>query len=374
MEPNLQIGDFRLERRLGSGGMGVVYQAVQLSLNRRVALKVLPFGLNTGSSAVERFRREARAAAKLCHPGIVTVFAEGAERNVCYFAMEMIDGRNLDSVIADLKRRSSFVARRSDSHQEQPRPHEIPSKGPEEEAASPCLLADCKSEGQYFKAVARLIGGAAEALHYAHGHGIIHRDVKPSNLMLARDGRLILLDFGIARVCEEHATTVTASFVGTPRYMSPEQIVGGDAKPDHRCDIYSLGATLYELLTLEPLVDGDTEHQVIHQILNDTVRRPRQANCRIPLDLDTICCKAIEKDPSRRYQSAAEMAEDLRRYLSGRVIRARRPGPVDRLAKLVRRHKAVTATRMPARRRQHRGGPHRLETLLDSLGPAIRDG
>ncbi|MGE5295166.1 MAG: SUMF1/EgtB/PvdO family nonheme iron enzyme, partial [Solirubrobacterales bacterium] len=167
------------------------------------------------------------------------------------------------------------------------------------------------------------------------------RDVKPSNLMLARDGRLVLLDFGIARVCEEHAT-ITGSFVGTPRYMSPEQIVGGDVKPDHRSDVYSLGATLYELLTLEPLVDGDTEHQVIHQILDDTVRRPRQINKRIPLDLDTICGKAIEKDPARRYQSAAEMAEDLRRYLSGRVIRARRPGLTGRLGKLIRRHKAVT--------------------------------
>jgi eukaryotic-like serine/threonine-protein kinase len=337
LEPNLLIGDFRIERRLGSGGMGVVYQAVQLSLNRRVALKVLPFGPTTGTSAVERFRREARAAAQLCHPGIVTVFAEGAERNVCYFAMEMINGRNLDAVIAGLKRRSSLVARYSD-----PRPEQL-DRPPEKEAASPCLLIDCKTEGQYFHAVARLIGGAAEALHYAHGHGIIHRDVKPSNLMLSSDGRLILLDFGIARVCEEHAMTVTASFVGTPRYMSPEQIVGGDAKPDHRCDIYSLGATLYELLTLEPLVDGDTQHQVIHQILSETVRRPRQVNHRIPLDLDTICYKAIEKDPTRRYQSAAELAEDLRRYVSGRVIRARRPGLVNRLAKLVRRHKAITA-------------------------------
>jgi dienelactone hydrolase len=337
LEPNLQIGDFRIERRLGSGGMGVVYQAVQLSLNRRVALKVLPFGPTLGSSAVERFRREARAAAKLRHPGIVTVFAEGAERNVCYFAMEMIHGRNLDSVIADVARRSSLVARRSDS------PPKRLERVPEEEAASPCLLVDCRSEGQYFQSVARLVSGAAEALHYAHGHGIIHRDVKPSNLMLSCDGRLILLDFGIARICEEHGITLTSSFVGTPRYMSPEQIVGGDAKPDHRCDIYSLGATLYELLTLEPLVDGDTQHQVIHQILSDAVRRPRQVNRRIPLDLDTICCKAIEKDPSRRYPSAAELAEDLRRYLGGRVIRARRPGVTGRLAKLICRHKAVTA-------------------------------
>ena len=343
LEPNLQVGDFRIERRLGSGGMGVVYQAVQMSLNRRVALKVLPFGLTAGSPTVERFRREARAAAGLCHPGIVTIFAEGAERNVCYFAMEMIDGRNLDGVIADLRRRSSHAARHSGSRDEGRATRDAPCEGRDDEPIVPCILGGCRSGIQYFHAVARLVSEAAEALHYAHGHGIIHRDVKPSNLMLSHDGRVILLDFGIARVCEEDAATVTASFVGTPRYMSPEQIAGGVAKPDHRCDIYSLGATLYELLTLEPLVDGDTQQQVIHQILNENVRRPRQIDRRIPIDLDTICSKAIEKDPARRYQSAAEMAEDLRRYLSGRVIRAKRPGPTDRLVKLIRRHKAVTA-------------------------------
>ncbi len=340
LEPNLQIGDFRIERRLGTGGMGVVYQAVQLSLNRRVALKVLPFGRTEGSAAVQRFRREARAAAGLCHPGIVTIFADGAERDVCYFAMEMIDGRNLDRVIADLRR-----AKASQTVSVGPPAAEETDPWSDADDALTCryVLQKCRSDREYFNAVAGLISQAAEALHYAHGHGIIHRDVKPSNLMLSRDGRLILLDFGIARVCEEHGMTVTASFVGTPRYMSPEQIAGGRGRPDHRCDIYSLGATLYELLTLEPLMNGDTQQRVVSQILSENVRRPRQVNHRIPVDLDTICSKAIEKNPGRRYQSAAEMAEDLRRYLRGRVIRARRPGLVNRLGKLIRRHKAVAA-------------------------------
>ncbi|MBP7053903.1 MAG: SUMF1/EgtB/PvdO family nonheme iron enzyme [Phycisphaerae bacterium] len=340
LEPNLQIGDFRIERRLGAGGMGVVYQAMQVSLGRRVALKVLPFGLAAGSTAVQRFRREARAAARLCHPGIVTIFAEGAERDVCYFAMEMIDGRNLDRVIADLRRAgASRAAVAAGLVPEETHPWS------RDDDAGAChgRLHRCRSDREYFNEVAGLISQAAEALHYAHGHGIIHRDVKPSNLMLSREGRLILLDFGIARMCEEHGMTVTASFVGTPRYMSPEQIAGGRGRPDHRCDIYSLGATLYELLTLEPLMDGDTQQRVVSQILSEKVRHPRQINRRIPIDLDTICCKAIEKDPSRRYQSAAEMAEDLRNFLKGRVIRARRPGLTDRLVKLVGRHKAVAA-------------------------------
>ncbi|MEN6424293.1 MAG: SUMF1/EgtB/PvdO family nonheme iron enzyme [Phycisphaerales bacterium] len=340
LEPNLQIGDFQIERRLGTGGMGVVYQATQVSLNRRVALKVLPFGPTTGSATVQRFRREARAAARLCHPGIVTIFAEGAERNVCYFAMEMIDGRNLDRVIADLRRarasRTTSVGLPSVEDTD-------PWADADDATMCRCMLERCRSNREYFNAVAGLISQAAEALHYAHGHGIIHRDVKPSNLMLSHDGRLILLDFGIARVCEEHGMTATASFVGTPRYMSPEQIAGGRGRPDHRCDIYSLGATLYELLTLEPLMNGDTQQRVVSQILSEDMRCPRQIDRHIPVDLDTICRKAIQKDPARRYQSAAEMAEDIHRFLCGRVIRARRPGLVDRTAKLIRRHKAVAA-------------------------------
>jgi len=354
LEPNLQVGDFRLERRLGTGGMGIVYQAMQVSLNRRVALKVLPVGLAGGPSAIERFQREARAAAKLRHPNIVTIYAEGTESNIWYFAMEMIDGQSLDEVIADLR-----IARAP-----QPGPAACPAAGdsensksqvsdpgfprePEDQTGSrpktPCVLRDCKSQSEYFTTVARLICGVADALDYAHTQGIIHRDVKPSNLMLARDGRLVLLDFGIARISEEQAVTLTGAFVGTPRYMSPEQITGGHAKVDCRSDVYSLGVTLYELLTLEPPFDGDTHQRVIGQILNREPRRPRQIDRHIPVDLETICCKALEKDASRRYQSAGEMAEDLRRFLDGRVIQARPTGAADRLVKLVRR-RAVTVT------------------------------
>ena len=342
LEPNLQVGDFRLERRLGSGGMSVVYQAVQVSLNRRVALKVLPIGLAGGASAVERFHREARAAAKLRHRNIVTVHAEGAESNICYFAMEMIDGQSLEEVIAELRdarsAKSAPLAAAVADDAKAPADIEADDRG-----RAPCVLRDCKSKGEYFNTVARLISEVADALHYAHTEGIVHRDVKPSNLMLARDGRLVLLDFGIARICKERAVTLTGSFLGTPRYMSPEQIAGGHDTVDHRCDIYSRGVTLYELLTLEPPFDGDTQQQVIGQILSRAPRPPRQIDPHIPADLETICGKAMDKDASRRYGSAGEFAEDLRRYLGGRVIVAKPASTVERIVKFVRRRTVTVA-------------------------------
>jgi len=326
LEPNLRLGDFHIERRLGCGGMGVVYQALQVSLNRRIALKVLPSALVGNTAAVERFHREARAAAKLRHPNIVTIHAEGIEQGVCYFAMEMIDGPSLDEIIGELR-----SARQTD-------------RRPGEEAlapvrTAPCILRDCHTSREYFHNVARLIAEVADALAYAHLAGIIHRDVKPSNLILAPDGRLVLLDFGIARICQEQEMTAAGAFVGTPRYMSPEQIRSDTPGPDQRSDIYALGATLYELLTLRPLFDGQNREEVIAQILSAEPVRPRQIDRQVPVDLETICGKAIEKEPRRRYETAAEMADDLRRYLHGHVIRARPPGTTDRLVKLVRRRK-----------------------------------
>jgi len=339
LEPNLQLGDFRLERRLGTGGMGVVYQALQVSLNRHVALKVLPSSLVGDSSAIERFHREARAAARLRHPNIVTIYAEGLEQGICYFAMEMIEGEPLDRIIEDLraaKAAASTIVLHSAGQKEL-----LPADEPGRRRAPSSLLRPCRSDREYFDTAARLISEVADALAYAHQEGIIHRDVKPSNLILADDGRLVLLDFGIARTCQERAMTLTGSFVGTPRYMSPEQIAGGHNQPDQRSDIYSLGVTLYELLTLCPLFDGNAREQVVRQILGKDPPRPRQIDRQIPVDLETICCKALEKEPSRRYDNAREMAEDLRRYLTGRVIKARPAGSVDRIAKLLRRRKVA---------------------------------
>ncbi|MHC4117727.1 MAG: protein kinase domain-containing protein [Planctomycetota bacterium] len=346
LEPNMRLGDFLLERRLGAGGMGIVYKAVQVSLKRRVALKVLLLGFSADASAVERFRREARAAAKLHHANIVTIFAEGAESTVCYYAMELIKGENLDRIIRNLRAARSCEGQKSvPSTSDESEIERRPEIRDEAQAGSkpPCLLAGCASRREYFDTVARLISEVADALDYAHNEGIIHRDVKPSNLMLTADGKLVLLDFGIARICEERAMTLAGSFVGTPLYMSPEQIEIDPRGIDHRSDIYSLGVTLYELLTLEPLFAGDTQKQIISQIVSAEPVRPRQLDRHIPVDLETICCKAIEKDPSRRYRSAGELAEDLRRYLDHRIIKARRVGPAGRLAKFVLNRKVTSA-------------------------------
>src|SRR5262249_8762432 len=181
--------------------------------------------------------------------------------------------------------------------------------------------------GAYFDAVARLIAEVADALDYAHQQGVIHRDIKPSNLLLSPGGRLSLNDFGLARMLEQPGMTLTGEFVGTPAYMSPEQVTAGRTPLDHRTDIYSLGATLYELLTLQRPFPGERRDQVLAQILHKDPTAPRRVNKKVPKDLETICLKALEKDPDRRYQTAGQMAEDLRRYLNRFAIAARRTGP-----------------------------------------------
>jgi serine/threonine protein kinase/pimeloyl-ACP methyl ester carboxylesterase len=346
LEPNIKIGDFLIEKRLGSGGMGIVYQARQLSLDRYVALKVLPPGLTMTQSAVERFHREAKAAAKLHHTNIVAIYAEGEESGTCYYAMELIEGQTLDNIInsirefRDTKGEESKLEEKyeTDLQRHSPAPVLNPSS-----LKTQTAFTGHGSGQEYFDTLARLIADVADALDYAHKNGIVHRDVKPSNLMLGSDGRLSLMDFGVARMLEEQSKTLTGSFIGTPYYMSPEQISGATDKINHRTDIYSLGVTLYELLTLQLPFTADNREQIISQILNKEPIRPRQLNDKIPLDLETICCKAIDKEPDKRYQSGRELAEDLRRYINRYVIKAKRSGPIDRMFKFVRRHKVPVA-------------------------------
>ncbi|MEJ2647308.1 MAG: bifunctional serine/threonine-protein kinase/formylglycine-generating enzyme family protein [Sedimentisphaerales bacterium] len=343
LEPNVRIGDFVIEKKLGSGGMGTVYQARQKSLKRKVALKVMSAGLLTTAEAVERFHREARAAAKLHHTNIVAIYAEGQEGQTCYYAMELIEGSTLEQIISQLKVKGSdniktvlssgfFV---TDSH-----PDYVSSSGISRTRTS---LGKTESSQEHFDSIAKLAADVADALAYAHKNSIIHRDIKPSNLILGTDGRIKLMDFGLARVLEEPSVTVTGCFMGTPRYMSPEQIKGSKGEVDHATDIYSLGVTLYELLTLETPFSGETREQVVTQILQEELIRPRKIDNRIPRDLETICCKAMEKDPKQRYKSASRMAEDLRRYVNRYAITAKRTGPVERAVKFVRRHKVLSS-------------------------------
>jgi tetratricopeptide (TPR) repeat protein len=341
-----RLGDFEIVREVGRGGMGVVYEARQVSLNRKVALKVLSGGLGLSPKAVPRFRREAEAAAKLHHTNIVPVYATGEENGTHFYAMELIEGPSLDAAIRQLRQ-----ARSNEPMATPPStPDQMAVTGPFVESANASAngaavltASSLSSDGHYFDAAARMIADVADALEYAHQQGVIHRDVKPSNLLLSADGRLSINDFGLARMLEEPGMTMTGEFVGTPAYMSPEQITAGRVPVNHRTDIYSLGATLYELLTLQPPFAGKGRDQLLAQVLHKEPKAPRRVNRKVPVDLETICLKAMDKDPDRRYQSAGELAADLRRYVNRYAIAARRAGPVERLRKWVKRHPGIAA-------------------------------
>ena len=347
LEPNIQLGDFRIEKRLGSGGMGVVYQAHQISLNRQVALKVLHLDTRTEQSAIKRFHREARAAARLHHPNIVAIHSVDEKEGICYYVMDKIKGRNLE-VICTERRGQTFVG-------EDAQGGGVVETGPQTGADTEVVaeqrdskLADILTTGQidktYFHTVAQLIADIADALDYAHNQGVIHRDVKPANIILDQDGHPILMDFGIARLIQDRSVSVTNSFVGTPQYMSPEQITGNNDQLDHRTDIYSLGATLYELLTRRSVLKpADSRERILYQMLHEDPPRPRRVDTHIPVDLESICCKAIEKDITRRYQTAGEFADDLRRYLKDQPVKAKPRGPLDVARKFVRRHRVAAS-------------------------------
>jgi hypothetical protein len=345
------VGDFEIGREIGRGGMGVVYEARQVSLNRGVALKVLSGGLGLSPQAVQRFHREAEAAAKLHHTNIVPVYATGEHDGTHFYAMELIDGPSLNDVIRQLRQApGNEPLGTGESATGDPLPIGLLLTSPFVEApVAPSKSAVLSSSSQlstgsqYFDTVARLMADVADALEYAHAHGVIHRDIKPANLLLAPDGRLSVNDFGLARVLEQPGMTMTGEFVGTPAYMSPEQIAAGRTPLDHRTDIYSLGATLYELLTLRPPFAGERRDQVLAQILHKEPVPPRKVNRRVPVDLETICLKCLEKDPDRRYPTAKALADDFRRYLTRFAIMAKRAGLVAQLVKLTRRHKLAAA-------------------------------
>jgi tRNA A-37 threonylcarbamoyl transferase component Bud32 len=286
-----QLGDFRIVREVGRGGMGVVYEAEQVSLKRRVALKVLRFGATSDPEAMARFQREAETVAGLHHTNIVPIFAVGCAQGVHYFAMQFIDGTSLDALLKS---------------------------------------TTTKGQGLDPKDVARWGLQAAEALAHAHQRGVIHRDVKPSNLLLDREGIVWLTDFGLARRSEEVTLTVAGVLLGTPRYMSPEQAATLQQAVDHRTDVYSLGATLYELATGRPVFEADTPQAVLAQIQSAEPVPPRRVRKAVPRDLETIILKCLAKEPPRRYATAQELADDLRRFLNGEPIRAKRPGLVQR--------------------------------------------
>jgi tetratricopeptide (TPR) repeat protein len=336
------FGDFAIAREIGRGGMGIVYEARQISLNRKVALKVLAAELGLAAKSVERFQREAEAAAKLHHTNIVPIYATGQENGAYFYAMEFIEGTSLDRVLRQIRQERQGVP--PESAAATATPAALAATTPHvEQTPVPASGSSALTSGSgYFDSVARMIADVADALDHAHKHGVIHRDIKPSNLLLCCDGRVSVNDFGLARLLEKPGVTLTGEFVGTPAYMSPEQITAGRVPLDHRTDIYSLGATLYELLTLQRPFRGEGRDQVLAQIIQKDPVPPRKIDKKVPVDLETICLKALDKDPDRRYQSARDMAEDLRRYVQRFAVLARRAGPVTRALKWMRRHPAGT--------------------------------
>jgi eukaryotic-like serine/threonine-protein kinase len=411
LPPLGQVGDYRVLREIGRGGMGVVYKAEQVSLGRRVALKVLPRQVSKDLKTLARFRREARSAAQLHHTNIVPVFEVGKAGDVSFYAMQFIQGQGLDLVVNELRRlkdrahptgparepeqphlpipsgptaavpsRPRQVSRMAQSlltgrfvpetpggpgeaevananreataaltHRRDPDETGVPpvsNPAPVGESSPPSsvvlpggsqLSAVESGRRPFYRSVAHIGRQVAAGLAYAHARGIVHRDIKPSNLLLDTEGVVWITDFGLAKA-SDNGLTQTGDILGTVRYMAPERFRG---EGDGRADVYALGLTLYELLTLRPAFDSPDRLKLIEQIKTEDPQWPRTLDARIPRDLETIVLKAIDKDPKGRYQSADALAEDLRRFLGDEPIQARRFSGTERAWRWCKRNPVV---------------------------------
>ncbi len=347
-QPLGTLGDYTLRRQIGRGGMGVVYDAWENSMDRRVALKVLPAGVAADTRASARFLREAQAAGKLSHPNVVPVYFTGVKEQTPFYAMEFVEGETLAQILVRLRaaegkeeERHSIVQGISNLFSKRvPQTGAAEEHAPEEaEIASAAAIhkkpfvVDDSNQAYYFL-LANAFAGVAEGLQHAHSRKIIHRDIKPSNLILDADGKLRILDFGLARLEGQESLTVSGDFVGTPLYMSPEQARGRKIPIDHRTDIYSLGATMYEMLTWRPPFKGKDHQDTLSQIIGRDPVGLRKRNSRIPKDLETIVLKCLRKDPGDRYRTAEALAQDLRRFVKGYPVEA---SPQTAFKKLMRR-------------------------------------
>jgi serine/threonine-protein kinase len=402
--PLQRLGDYRIIREIGRGGMAIVYEAEQESLGRHVALKVLLRHSRLDPRHTARFQREARAAARLHHTNIVPVYGVGEHDGVNYYVMQLIPGQALDQVLREVRRlrrrgqcsqpegadvlqtnavgsiapsatdvarellRGGFapieagapvssvlglpdaqaagIESRAESttiraDRQAPEVSSAPPAGSGSSDDGPSLVNSSSlstSSCLYWRGVARIGEQVAEALQYAHSQGVLHRDIKPSNLLLDLHGTTWVADFGLAKAADQADLTHPGDVVGTWRYMAPERFLG---ESNERSDVYSLGLTLYELLTLHPAFDGSSREELIHQIRSGVPPPPRKVNRDVPRDLETIVLKAIERDPATRYQSGGELAEDLRRLLDDRPIQARRCSPAERAWRWSRRNPAL---------------------------------
>jgi serine/threonine protein kinase/WD40 repeat protein/Flp pilus assembly protein TadD len=383
--PISQLGDYQILREVGRGGMGVVYEAQQLSLGRHVAIKVLPSHARLDPRHLRRFEREARSAARLHHTNIVPVFGVGEQDGLHYYVMQFIQGLGLDVVLNELRRlrqphgkltrtqndapalptdasrdvSAVHVARGLLSGQfRQPEPAGELTAAMEERAAEAGASAPTavrtadtsatihlpgqsetsslsESGNQYWQSVARVGMQVADALAHAASQGVLHRDIKPSNLLLDDTGNVWVTDFGLAKADDSDNLTQTGDIVGTLRYMAPERFNG---QGDLRSDVYSLGLTLYELLTLRPAFDEADRNKLVKQVMHDDPVRPRKLNPAVPRDLETVVLKAIARDPAQRYQAPAAMADDLKRFVEDRPVKARRISNAEKLWRWCRRN------------------------------------
>jgi WD40 repeat protein/serine/threonine protein kinase len=382
-----RLGDYRVLREVGRGGMGIVYEAVQLSLGRHVALKLLPQHALLDPRHLLRFEREAKAAARLHHTNIVPVYGVGEENGLHYYVMQFIQGLGLDEVLAELHRLRRLKSQPAANGEKGDTPAKAGkdvsaaqvaqslltgnfSLGPAGEARQPSpepvhqtvdaprlRQADAApsdtsihlpgQSGQstlsetgrpYWQSVARVGVQVAEALAYASSQGILHRDIKPSNLLLDTQGTVWVTDFGLAKASDSEDLTHTGDIVGTRRYMAPERFAG---RGDVRSDLYAVGLTLYELLTLRPAFPETDPNKLLQQVMHDAPPPPRKLNLHVPRDLETVVLKATARVPDQRYQTPAELAEDLRRFIDFRPVQARRISVVEKLWRWCRRNPAV---------------------------------
>jgi serine/threonine protein kinase/WD40 repeat protein len=367
-----QLGEYRILREVGRGGMGIVYEAEQESLGRHVALKVLPLHAALAPTQLERFRREAQAAAKLHHTNIVPVFGVGEHDGLHYYAMQFIQGQGLECVLRELQEMRHSrgkspaagvagchfsvgvsVAQKLLSGQFMPPTVAVTvadassASGVTSESGSANLVVagdyselTGQSETQYFRSVARVGVQVAEALAHAHQQGIVHRDIKPSNLLLDTRGTVWVTDFGLAKAADADELTQTGDIIGTLRYMAPERFQG---VTDGRGDVYGLGATLYEMVTLQPAFNDTDRLRLMERVTHEAPVPPRRLDPRMPRDLETIILKAMAKESSQRYQTADALAEDLRRFLADQPVRARRSSLLERTWRWCRRNPAVAS-------------------------------
>jgi WD40 repeat protein/serine/threonine protein kinase len=381
--PLQQLGDYRILREVGRGGMGVIYEAQQLSLGRHVAIKVLPSHALLDPRHLARFQREARSAARLHHTNIVPVFGVGEQDGLHYYVMQFIQGLGLNVVLDELRRLRQLHGKQAPTRGDAPdlptyvtpnvygvvvahALHSGESRRPDEASTLPCQKKEegrgrrderrqagasdssliphpsslSSSGRQYWQSVARIGMQVADALDHAAGQGILHRDIKPSNLLLDGTGNVWVTDFGLAKAASDSDDlTHTGDIVGTLRYMAPERFSG---KGDLRSDVYSLGLTLYELLTLQPAFDEADRNKLVTEVMHGEPARPRKLNPGVPRDLETVVLKAIARDPAHRYQTPTLMADDLKRFVEDRPVRARRINEAERLWRWCRRNPAVS--------------------------------